>query len=501
MTDPNYTFNGHAQHVHAATRRHEYLWRTRTEASGMLQGLVGKLAQATTPADEAPKAATRRTANTFARELYARVMSDAPALEQQQAATQWEQGLHRAVADAASTLHTSVGGDADFAALATAGLLAKAGDMLPSLLDQLEQEEAARQQPQGQPQGGEPGQPGDGPATGLLGGLQAGDLIGAAMRRLATQVAGELQETRTALAGLAPGLEAAPPSSDDGDPRRYALIEKVRDDKDVKRALQLAGRLHRSHARVRAMRTSEGNTEIVDVEQGGDMRRVLGTTRGKLDDADLGDYTLAQVLQRKALQYALAGTEPLERGPICVLRDVSGSMCTNGGLPHAWAAAACILAVQVGAKEKRAVTVVNYDGGVRTVRRLDAKGVAWTNGPHSPVGTLDSRMGGVADIVMAIASDATAGGTRLNPVITWALDNAGLDDERADLLLVTDGRADQVRADVLARVAAAKEAGLRISGLVINGGSLYRGVSDLCDSTVNLDRGDTCKGAADGILL
>ena len=59
--------------------------------------------------------------------------------------------------------------------------------------------------------------------------------------------------------------------------------------------------------------------------------------------------------------------------------------------------------------------------------------------------------------------------------------------KRADLLLVTDGHA-KCNADVQEQLAQAREQqGLRVFGLTVGGGSLGHAVSQLCDSTVDLD--------------
>jgi uncharacterized protein with von Willebrand factor type A (vWA) domain len=296
--------------------------------------------------------------------------------------------------------------------------------------------------------------------------------------------------------GLAPGLAAAPVGRDTQDTRRLQLAERLRMDERLRAVLRKAGRLTRLASKARYTRT-DGHSEVVSVERGGDLSRLLPGTLALLDDPDLGDWALAQVIDRKAQQYSLAGKAPVGRGPIVVLRDVSGSM---HGEPNDWAAAVCIMAAHVAAKEHRQLTVINYNGDVDTCYRLDTSGRTHTNEGRHP--RWQATGGRVEDLVLDVATVSPYGGTRLEGPVNFALDHGGLIEERADLIIITDGYADSVSKATADRVAQAKEQGLRISGLTINGGTITPVLRQLCDSTQDLDRsGDTAKQAAGAVLL
>jgi uncharacterized protein with von Willebrand factor type A (vWA) domain len=272
------------------------------------------------------------------------------------------------------------------------------------------------------------------------------------------------------------------------------LAQRLRDDDDLRAVLRKAGRLHRINARSRKTR-SDGFNEVVDVERGSDLSRVLPHTLALLDDPDLGDAALADVLQGRALQFALGGHAPLGRGPIVMLRDISGSM---DGEPHAWAAAVAILSAQVASRERRQLTVVNYNGGIAAAWRLDTSGNAHRRDRRGDW----QRIGKLVELVLDVASCSTSGGTSFDPALAYALDHCDLMADRADLLMVTDGRSDSVRADLLARLDACKAQGLRVAGLTINRGRLYPALAQVCDSLVDLDRsGDTARQAAGAVRL
>ena len=99
-------------------------------------------------------------------------------------------------------------------------------------------------------------------------------------------------------------------------------------------------------------------------------------------------------------------------------------------------------------------------------------------------------MGGPAEAVLEAAADGVSGGTVLDKALRWALlqGAAGSEDEqRPDLVLVTDGMAETVGNHVATCLKAArKDWDLRVFGLVINGGTLTPVLKQLCDEHCNL---------------
>lgn len=490
------TATDNPQHVVAADDFHRLMYGLRRDASDTLRAAVRTVADSVRPDyrptdDDDGSATARRDADTLAGEVFAR-LHDADKVDRvaQPAGRAWERRVHDVLDgnDTFRQLCADVSGDVDFAALALSGVLGSVAEQVGDLLggsddDQDDSDDGD----QGQPGQGQPGQ-----GAGAWG-VSPADALDAALAVACDQLRHDLEDTREAMHGLAPGLAATPQGQDQGDPRRMLLAERLRDDDDLRDVLRKAGRLNRIHARSRKTR-SDGFNEVVDVERGGDLSRVLPHTLALLDDPDLGDAALADVAQRRALQFALGGQAPLGRGPIVALRDVSGSMY---GDPHAWAAAVCILSAQVADRERRQLTVVNYNGGVSAVWRMDTAGRAYRRDRNDwkPIGKL-------AELVLDVASCDTDGGTVLDPALEYAIDHCDLMADRADLLLVTDGRADHVRPDVLERLVACKAQGLQVSGLVINGGRLTPMLAQVCDSTVDLDRdGDTATQAAGAVRL
>lgn len=461
----------HDAHVYETSRWQRLLWTERSRASASIRGAVQDVARAVDTEQPDTDAATD-----FGGELFARLYNDPAKLADPQGPA-WMTRAHELVgAEGAEfdALRAATEGDADMAALATRGLLRTVAEQLPALLEELEQEDE------------DGAQPGNGQ------GLGAGERLASALRRAARAAQEEVLETREALAGLAPGLESAPAGSEH-DPRRMQLAERLRSDERLRDVLRRAGRIQRIARKRQQVRAEHAREEVVDLERGGDVSRILPSGLSRMHHPLLRKLAMREIVERTALQYRLEGREPQGRGPIVVLLDESMSM---EGEPHTWARAIGLAALGQAAREKRACTVIGFDTRATSCHRLTASGEAYDLGrsPSSPEAR-GERLQGLPELVLRVASIGTHGGTDYAQPVRFAL-GCGLREDRADLILVTDGLAD-IAQDALAELTAAKAKGLRVFGIVLNGGSLTPSVRAICDEVVELDR-TADKGAALG---
>lgn len=485
------------QHVVAASLLHHIMHEDRVAASDTLRRAEDTVRSAVRPAYDPEQSTASADTTTLAAELYARLYEGGQVRRVEQArGAAWERRVHDTLdgAEGFQSLTASVAGDPDFAALALAGVLDEVAEQVAGMLDSPDADDSDSDGDSGGQ--GAPGQGGAGQGQGAAGqwGISAEDALQAALAMKADELAEQIEDTRRALNGLAPGMGDTPPKGDKGDPRRLQLAERLSTDERLRAVLRKAGRLARIHGQSRKTKV-DGYTEIVDIERGGDLARVLPHTLALLDDPDLGDAVLADLLNRKAMQFALGGEAPVGRGPVVVLRDVSSSM---HGEPHAWAAAVTIVAAQVAHAEHRKLTIADFNARVHAAYRMDANGRSYWR-MHADKWV---ALGGLPELVLALAGAGCCGGTRMDPALAWAIEHGDLMADRADLVLVTDGRADSVRPDVLAEVTACKEQGLRISALTINSGTVYPALGQVCDDITDLDRdGDTARQAAAGLHL
>lgn len=188
----------------------------------------------------------------------------------------------------------------------------------------------------------------------------AGDALGeelATLRAVGRAVAaageevGELREAAAAL-GLGPG---APGSND---PKAIAAVfKRVRGDPAVRRICELAGRFRRVAQSKQRLKTAHGLDDVVGVEPGGDVGRLLPSELARLIVPELELDTLRRIVDRQALCREHHAVEPVGKGPVVVALDESGSMAgekihTAKALALAW----------VARRQRRWAALVAYSG-------------------------------------------------------------------------------------------------------------------------------------------
>ena len=169
----------------------------------------------------------------------------------------------------------------------------------------------------------------------------------------AAEEVGELGEARAAL-GIGPGS----PGSNDP-PAIAALFRRVRNSPLLRRVCELAGRYRRVAQSAQRRKTSHGVDDVVGVELGGDVGRLLPHELARLADDDLCDDAMRRLVERQAMCREYHAVEPVAKGPILVCCDESGSM--QGEKGHAAKALALALA-WVARSQNRWCALVAYSG-------------------------------------------------------------------------------------------------------------------------------------------
>lgn len=480
------------------------------QSANKVEGVVENHNAAKLAAEPAPEGATavpdlsererevrelgKTAADAFASEVYSRLYGDPEKREQAHSLAPWAPVAHEILDQLPEweQLRSSVAGDPHFSALATSDVLGPIAERLPELLKEVEKEQ---EESEGNGEGGEgpQGAQGQGPGGGAGAGKgkkpagpSAKDRLRAALRAGISNSQKATGDRKETLAGLAPGLEIAPPTHEHADMARLKLVESVAKDDRLREVLRRAGRLRRIADRKRLQRRSlNAREEVVDLERGNDLARVLPSQLAGMKHSLLRKLTLLRLVEGTALQYRLEGKEPQGRGPIIVLLDRSGSMT---GSPNAWASAVGVACMGIAARENRPTTVIEFNGAVVQATYVDAKGVAH-NVDARRNGSLTLLPGGLASAALRVAGAGAGGGTNYDAALNVALNQLpqSLRDERADLVFVTDGEAD-IAPETLAILTKQKELGLRVYGLCVNGGSVSGAVQAICNQIVDIDR-------------
>ena len=479
----------HLDATHSVSRWSAYLYQSRRDASAVLHGSVTRIAGGLlerSPRSRDLQAESRRVrelADAFGREVFSRLYDgDVEALDRPAAGTDLLVKAHGMLTDLPEweSLRSQVHGDPDLSAITTATLLDKIATALPSIREQEKQ--------QAQEQGREETR-----RSRRTRGPKA-DPDGALRRALrgACASAQEVQaQVRSGLGGVAPGMEATPAVHDQDGTDRMELAERVSTDPRLRKVMELAGRLRRIADSGRKVRDNLGADTLVGVTIGGDLPRVLPAELVLLRHPRLRRIQLAKLADRRMAQYHLQGETPQGRGPVVVLLDESGSMSGDRSM---WASAVALACMGIAARESRSCTVIGFNSGIRYAVHLDKAGKSWTL-PTANRYALDLErspiaLGDAGTMAVHIATSSPSGGTNFSPAFQAALDlEEGVTQDRADLILVTDGQA-TIAPEQLERVQESRERGLRVFGLTVGGGSLGHAVRQLCDTTADLDSMD-----------
>ena len=176
--------------------------------------------------------------------------------------------------------------------------------------------------------------------------------VGRAVAAAGEEVA-ELHEAAGAL-GRGPG---APGSNDPA--AVAALFRRVRGDPALRRICDLAGRFRRVAQSKQRTKAAHGLDDVVGVESGGDVGRLLPAELARLMVPELELDTLRRVVERQALCREHHAVEPVGKGPVVVCLDESGSM--SGEKIHTAKALALALA-WVARSQRRWCALVAYSG-------------------------------------------------------------------------------------------------------------------------------------------
>lgn len=295
----------------------------------------------------------------------------------------WAEAIHSAcrALPAFGRLAAEVRGDALAAALAT-----------ETLLDELRPDEPAKPEPQ----------------------------LRRALTTGCTRASGRVEELRDVTDGLSGlGFGSSPGSSTpaDGDACRKLASRLLQDDR-LKRIGSLAGRFKRIAAAKRRQKVKHGADEVADIEQGGDIARMLPIELAKLRHPRLRPLILRDLMERKALQYRLSGSERLGKGPMICCIDKSGSM--EDGEKDIFATAVALALMEIAQLERRPFGLICFDDGVRFEALVRP-------GEALPAEALFVRPSGGTDIAGAVARG-----------LQLIAENPG-QMRKADVVIITDG--------------------------------------------------------------
>jgi uncharacterized protein with von Willebrand factor type A (vWA) domain len=292
-------------------------------------------------------------------------------------------------------------------------------------------------------------------------------MTAAAMRAIeqATASANEAAQTASKLPSFGQGLGEGEPRYESPE-QALSIAEMWANDPKLRAMADLFGRMDRHIRFERSKRVVGGQDEIVDVEFGDNLKRVLPSELALLADEDFEDDFLARYASRELLCFSTVGEEHVGRGPIIVVCDGSGSM---GGANNIWARAVGMCLLHIARLEKRDFAFIEFSSGSQVATWL-----------------FEAKKDMMAQDVLDMCAHFFGGGT--TPVIGVAAAAKVMDDaapfRKADIVMIGDGVAGFTTEDSrLHEYLTAK--GVRFFGLAIGGGR-YDYLLRYCEKVVDV---------------
>lgn len=246
---------------------------------------------------------------------------------------------------------------------------------------------------------------------------------------------------------------------------KFDLAQKMLTQSNFKKISELLGRFQNVCNAQESTTFNHIADEIVDIETGSDLSRILPSELIKLKLSP--ELFFKDMLENNLFQYRMQSTENLGRGPIVCCWDISGSM---QGMANQWTKAAVLTLMDLCKKQKRAF------GGIAFSDRIHYEKF-W---PRLQNPTVRDKID--------IAEIETTGGTDFNKPLRKALGMIDSSPELkpSDIVFVTDGEANISQDTEAWMQKIRKERGLRVFGIAVASRQVET-LKKFCDQIVVLE--------------
>lgn len=237
------------------------------------------------------------------------------------------------------------------------------------------------------------------------------------------------------------------------DPKARLAIAAKLNTPQMRKLAEVIGRMKRYAMGQQAIKIIDGPHEIVDVEMGADLRKVVRSEFALLGHPKTKIEFYRKFAARELLQFREEGVEMVGKGPMVICVDNSGSM---SGDPENWAKGVCEAIRRIAQEQKRDVHIIFFETNHHRER------FTFLNGE------------GRIDDILKMLSITAGGGTEFDGVLTEALGKAveafeGEGKGKADIVFVTDGEAFLDEGWIEKFVEEKERVGVRIFSVYVSG--------------------------------
>jgi len=142
-------------------------------------------------------------------------------------------------------------------------------------------------------------------------------------------------------------------------------LQQVRNDRTLLNIINKAGKYRRVAQSKQRLKVTHGFDDVVGVNMGGDVGRVLPLELAKLCHPVFKKDAMRRLVERQLMSREFRGIEPVGKGPIVVCVDESGSMQGN---PIENAKAFTLAMCWIARKQNRSIVLYSFSNGSNTVR-------------------------------------------------------------------------------------------------------------------------------------
>ncbi len=254
-----------------------------------------------------------------------------------------------------------------------------------------------------------------------------GSVIRQALRAGIAQASQDISDAKDACSALGWGDQTGMGGGKRDPGVSLALARKVKNSDRLRRIVELAGRMIMTSRAKRATRSEYARSEIVGVEQTGEIANLLPVEMMALTHPLLKLDLFRKLVERNALGYRMRGKQPEAKGPIVIMIDQSGSM---SGDPDCWSKAIALALLDSARTQNRAFGIVLYDSAVGMSRLFPDPKKA------DPIAILD--------LLSSFSGGGTSFAEPMDHALNWIAASGTF--KRADIVHITDGSADCSRA-------------------------------------------------------
>jgi uncharacterized protein with von Willebrand factor type A (vWA) domain len=174
------------------------------------------------------------------------------------------------------------------------------------------------------------------------------------MRKACKQAADEIDKTNEMMStwGTDPGELQRIPAEE-----KLALAQRIRSSSKLKQLSELVGRFQRIAIHKQKTKAAHASDEVVGIELGSDLARVLPVELAKLHHPVLKREFYKKFTERELMQYRMDGKKPEGKGPILCMVDSSGSM---QGSRELWSKAVALGLLLIARRQKRHIVVGHF---------------------------------------------------------------------------------------------------------------------------------------------